>query len=78
MKVYSTTCSYFILIFYETFLPNNGKNVTPDANFIYFIKGWAHFINQWFPKELGDIQYFNSTFKKSKVIYPDGTFDYIN
>ena len=40
----------------------------------YFVKGWGYFINQWF---LGDIKSFNSTFKKKKVIYPDGTFDYI-
>ena len=40
----------------------------------YFIKEWGYFINQWF---LGDIKSFNSTFKKKKVMYPDGTFDYI-
>ena len=43
-------------------------------NWRYFIKVTGHFINQWF---LGDIKSFNCTFKKKKVMYPDGTFDYI-
>ena len=48
--------------------------VFPFKRWRYFIRGWGYFKNQWF---LGVIKFFNFTFKKKKVIYPAGTFDYI-
>ena len=62
----------FKMLFSEGFQPQ--YVLISLKNWRYFIKGWGHFINQWF---LGDIKFFNSTFKRKKVMYPDGTFDYV-
>ena len=62
--VLGSKCSYFVLIFYETFSPITDENHSWRLQFT----------------QTGDvvtIECFNTTLEEYKVIYPNGIFDYI-